>query len=104
MSESFFDDATRDLFDEILRESLDEYRAQKPKPVESSVTPPEPLPVPGAPISDVDAAWKRLHRSMYVLTMHRGRPHAERPEFQRKWLEDAVKAIYLILAALPDKE
>jgi hypothetical protein len=39
---------------------------------------------------------------MYVMTMHRGRPHAQHPDFQRKWLESALRAICVILAHLPD--
>lgn len=104
MNTPFFDDATRDLFDEILAESVEEFRAQKQEAVSAPVQASEPTPLPDTPTSDVQAAWKRLHRAMYVISMHQGRPHAERPEFQRRWLEDAVKAIYLILAALPDKE
>lgn len=104
MTQPFFDDATRDLFDEILKESVEEYRAEKeftvPVP-DPALDPPEVLPetVEG----DLsDAAWKRLHRAMYVMTMHRGRPHAQQPDFQRKWLESALRAICVILAHLPD--
>lgn len=103
MNTPFYDDATRDLFDEILAESVEEFRAEKQEAVSAPVTNSEQAPVSDLPGSDVEDAWKRLHRSMYVISMHRGRPHAERPEFQRKWLESALRSICVILAALPDE-
>ena len=96
MGTPFFDDATRDLFDEILAESVQEFRASK------KTAPSDPAHT--VTTVDTEDAWKRLHRSMYVMTMHRGRPHAERPAFQRRWLETAVQAIYQILATLPEED
>lgn len=78
MTKPFFDDAARDLFDEIFAETLQEIRHEKP--------------------------WSRLHRAMYVLSMHKGRPHAVRPEFQRRWLTEAMTAIQEILEGLPEEE
>lgn len=104
MNTPFYDDATRDLFDEILAETVEEFRAEKQEAQNTPVTVSEPEPLTDPPGPFVDDAWKRLHRSMYVISMHRGRPHAERPEFQRKWLESALRSICVILASLPDEE
>lgn len=78
MTKPFFDDAARNLFDEIFAETLQEMHHEKP--------------------------WTRLHRAMYVLSMHKGRPHAVRPEFQRKWLTEAMASIQEILAQMPEDE
>lgn len=78
MTQPFFDDAARQLFDDIFAETLDEVRKERP--------------------------WTRLHRAMYVLSMHKGRPHAVRPQFQRRWLTEAYEAIREILDALPEED
>lgn len=78
MTKPFFDDAARNLFDEIFAETLQEVRQEQP--------------------------WSRLHRAMYVLSMHKGRPHAVRPAFQRKWLTEAMTAIREILDAMPEED
>lgn len=78
MTKPFFDDAARNLFDEIFAETLQEVRQEQP--------------------------WSRLHRAMYVLSMHKGRPHAVRPAFQRKWLTEAMTAIQEILDAMPEED
>ena len=78
MTKPFFDDAARHLFDEIFAETLQEVRQEQP--------------------------WSRLHRAMYVLSMHKGRPHAVRPAFQRKWLTEAMTAIQEILDAMPEED
>lgn len=154
MTEPYYDEPTRDLFREILQESIQEYRDAKaldavvledlppeaeeppqesaqettqgpvqadPEPVPQDPpvppeTPPEkpvriPSPRPPAeplaepvdgPTAEPPDPWRILHRSMYVLSMHRGRPHARTAAFQRRWLEQAVHAIYHILADLPE--
>lgn len=154
MTDPYYDEATRDLFREILQESIQEYRDAKaldavvltelppdaeelpqespqetvqetaqepvqadpepipqdpPAPAETPSEKPVRIPSPRPPAEPVatpapDPAdpWRILHRSMYVLSMHRGRPHARTAAFQRRWLEQAVHAIYHILADLPD--
>lgn len=154
MTEPYYDEPTRDLFREILQESIQEYRdakaldavaladippeAEEPPPEDVRETAqetaqepvqadPEPVPQdppdapetppvkpvripsprpPAEPVADLPDTppdpWRILHRSMYVLSMHRGRPHARTAAFQRRWLEQAVHAIYHILADLPE--
>jgi hypothetical protein len=113
MSTPFFDDAARDLFDEIFRESLAEFREEKAStPPEPSApepeTPPEPPQTPAespaepVPVPRPRTPSERLHRAMYVLDMHKGRPHSDGVEFQRRWLEEALRAVVLMLAELPE--
>ena len=46
----------------------------------------------------------RLYRAMYVLSMHKGRPHAVKPAFQRKWLREVQDAAHEMLRNLPDED
>ena len=47
---------------------------------------------------------QRLYRAMYVLSMHKGRPHAAKPAFRRKWLTAIRDAAAEMLAELPPEE
>lgn len=111
MTQPFFDDAARSLFDEILAESIVEFRAEKERVAEDvPATPEEPPQQPQeTPAEDPwpvtpKSPQQRLHRAMYVLDMHKGRPHANKPAFQRRWLEEALRAIVLMLADLPEDD
>jgi hypothetical protein len=48
--------------------------------------------------------WSRLYRAMYVLTMHKGRPHAVKPAFQRRWLSEVHDMTHELLRSLPDED
>jgi len=110
MSTPFFDESARNLFNEIFAESLAEFRQEKAQtsvapPVETVQDPPETSPMAfpdGAFFSH--PAWVRLHRAMYVLDMHKGRPHAVKQAFQRRWLEEVVQSSVLLLAAIPEED
>lgn len=114
MSTPYFDDAARDLFADILTESIQEYQEEKaartPDPEPAPETPEEPPVPPQETPPDVPRVPRprtpaeRLHRAMYVLDMHKGRPHANKPEFRRRWLMEGLNAIVLLLAELPEEE
>jgi hypothetical protein len=108
MSTPYFDDAARDLFDEILTETIAEYREEKaartPEPPAEPPVPPQEPPAPQPVVPRPRTPQERLHRAMYVLDMHKGRPHAAKPAFQRRWLEEAMRAIVILLAELPEDD
>lgn len=108
MGTPFFDDTTRALFHEIFAETLAEYREEKAQtpvahPVETVQDHPEtsPMAFPDG-VFFSHPAWVCLHRAMYVLDMHKGRPHAVKADFQRRWLQEAGDAVSALLTALPD--
>lgn len=114
MSTPYFDDAARDLFADILTESIQEYQEEKaartpepdplPEPPAEPPVPPQEDPPDTPRIPRPRTPRERLHRAMYVMDMHKGRTHADLPAFQRRWLEEALRAIVLLLAELPEED